>query len=92
MISMIILQAAPLAEKLARRPNPYFSRDLLFGIIPLAIVWNIIIIGIVALIFWWLTKSSSKRENKALELLKERYVKGEIAREEFLKMREDLGE
>ncbi len=36
-------------------------------------------------------KSESSHGERALEILKERYTKGEITREQYLKMKEDLG-
>jgi len=33
---------------------------------------------------------ASRRDRRALEILKERYARGEITREEYLRMREEL--
>lgn len=35
-------------------------------------------------------KKPSKRETPALEILKRRYAKGELTREEFLQMKEEM--
>lgn len=62
--------------------------------------------GIMMLVFWvaviavvvWIVKYSkskdsymnTKENNNALELLKERYVKGEISKEEFESIKKDI--
>ena len=64
--------------------------SLLLGIGSLALV----IIGVVAGIRWLIrggTPSAHGRDpDRALALLRERYAKGEISREEFQRMRQDL--
>lgn len=64
-----------------------------FGAIFMLLWWALIIAGIVALVRW-ISKESHGRarthEKSALEILKERYAKGEIGREEFEEKKKDL--
>lgn len=56
------------------------------GPLLMVIFWGLVIAGGVLLIRWLATASSSRRgelEDSALEILKKRYVKGEIGKEEF---------
>ncbi len=56
--------------------------------------WVVIILGIVVLVRW-LARSSPGREHPpetALDILKKRYVRGEIEREEFERKKRDLGD
>ena len=52
--------------------------------------WALVIVGIVLLIKW-LAAGHHGSENKALDILKERYAKGEINKEEFEAKKKDLG-
>jgi putative membrane protein len=58
-----------------------------FGMISMVLFWVLIILGIVILVRWIAASSSSggspPREKTALDILKERYARGEIDREEF---------
>jgi len=38
----------------------------------------------------WQPRSESKDSGRALEILKERYARGEISREQYLKVKEEL--
>ena len=52
--------------------------------------WALIIIGIVALVRW-LAGSAGGSSRRALDILNERYAKGEITREQFEQMKRDIG-
>ena len=56
--------------------------------------WIVIIVAVVMLVKW-LAGGSSRfdlpREKSALDILKERYARGEIGKEEFEQKKRDLG-
>lgn len=56
--------------------------------------WALVIVGIIALLRWAFGGSGAGRRalggGRALEILKERYAKGELTREQFEAMRRDL--
>ncbi len=67
-----------------------------FGGISMFIFWGLIIFVII-LAARWLTRSTGDRRDspvpesaRPLEILKERYARGEITREEYQNMRKDL--
>jgi putative membrane protein len=65
-----------------------------FGMIFMAIFWIALIIGVIFLIRWvWLStaKGRTSVEESPLEILKRRYARGEINKEEFEQKRKDLG-
>lgn len=63
-----------------------------FDFIPMIIFWILIILGILLLIQWGIKHQQGEKGGKtALEILKERYAKGEINKKEFEAMKKDLG-
>ena len=69
-----------------------------FGLIFTILFWILIVWGIIALIRWILqakigqsgVDASNRESSRAMEILKERYAKGEISRDEFESMKKDL--
>ncbi len=52
--------------------------------------WGVVIAGIVVGIRWLVHQGRGPRSDSALDILRERYARGEIDREEFLARKRDL--
>jgi len=52
--------------------------------------WGAVIAGIVVAIRWLMHQGRASRSDSALDILRERYARGEIDREEFLARKRDL--
>lgn len=69
-----------------------------FGLIVTLLFWILVILGIIALVRWFVRAAGEKNKldtingesSRAMEILKERYAKGEISRDEFESMKKDL--
>jgi putative membrane protein len=61
-----------------------------FGGIWMVLWWVVIIASIVLLVKWFSEDRSRPRDKTALEILKERYARGEINQAEFERMRSEL--
>jgi putative membrane protein len=64
-----------------------------FGMLFMLLFWVLIILGIVALTRWMMTQSSpgsGSRDKTPLEIVQERYARGEIDREEYEQKKRDL--
>jgi len=85
---------AGVGERVARnisfRGYPSGWREPVLGFIPPPLLWNIVVVGVVALIFWWLLRGSGKHAETPMDVLKKRYVSGEIDRETYQQMIEDI--
>jgi putative membrane protein len=64
-----------------------------FGMISMVLFWVLIILGIVILVKWIAAGTSGAGQapaKTALDILKERYARGEIGREEFEQKKRDI--
>lgn len=64
-----------------------------FGGIFMILFWVLVIAGVVALVRWagaGRSDGGERRRRTALDILEERYARGEIGREEFEQKRRDL--
>lgn len=69
-----------------------------FGLLFMILFWGLVILGIVALVRWLVQQSQPRRERDGrappektpLEIVRERYARGEIHREEYERMKRDL--
>ncbi len=61
-----------------------------FGPLFMVVFWVFIIWGCVSLVKYFSESTSSNGSDRALEILKERYVKGEITKEQFEAMKKDI--
>ena len=52
--------------------------------------WGLVIVGVVLGIRWLVTQGKESRSDSALEILRQRYVRGEINKEEFESKKKDL--
>jgi len=67
-----------------------------FGIVFMVVFWALILLGIAALVKWIVSggggqaSQGPRAEDSALEILKKRYARGEIDRQEFEEKKRDL--
>lgn len=53
--------------------------------------WGLIILGLVLLVGWIIRQTSQSNQGKSsMDILKERYAKGEISKEEFDEKKKDI--
>ncbi len=53
--------------------------------------WVLFIVGLIVGIRWLIGKSREQKTDSALEILRQRYARGEINKDEFESKRKDLG-
>ena len=55
------------------------------------VFWGVVIVGIVLGIRWLVSQGAPPRSDPALDILRQRYARGEIGKEEFDAKKRDLG-
>jgi putative membrane protein len=66
------------------------SFGMIFGWIIMIAFWALIIWGGIAFVQWLVNQGSQKKGDTGIDILKERYAKGEISKEEFESKKKDL--
>lgn len=76
---------------------PFFGMPYGLGWVFMILFWALIIVGIVAIVRWLAGGALRQQQNSSslphktpVDILRERYARGEIEREEFLQRLEDL--
>lgn len=67
-----------------------FGWGLGFGWIFMVIFWGLIVLGVVALVRWLATSPGDRDGKTALDILEQRYARGELERKEYEQKRKDL--
>lgn len=78
---------------------PFYGLPFGLGWAVMLLFWGLVIVGIVALIRWLVMPNAGQGQTNSTlahktpaDILRERYARGEIEREEFLRRLDDLGE
>ena len=61
-----------------------------FGMLFMALFWVALIVGVVLVVRWLMGQGGAPREDSALDILKKRYARGEINKQEFEERKRDL--
>lgn len=60
------------------------------GLLFMVLFWVLVISGVVYLVRWLMGQGVTGRPDSSLEILKKRYARGEISKQEFEEMRRDV--
>lgn len=61
-----------------------------FGFLTMLLFWVFLIVGLFLLAKWLLGQGGIGREDSALDILKKRYARGEITKEQFEEFKRDI--
>jgi putative membrane protein len=96
LLSGVIVPASAWAQE---RPYDFWGMHPMWGMwgawgigmmFVMLVFWGLIIVGLVLGLRWLLTQGRESRSDTALDILRQRYARGEIDREEFEAKKRDL--
>lgn len=73
-----------------RLTDPAWMPMMRFGFVTMVLFWVLLIAGLILLAKWLVDQGRMSREDSALDILKKRYARGEITRQEFEEMKRDI--
>jgi putative membrane protein len=89
----------PVAAWAQERPYDFWGMHPMWGMwgawgfgmmLMMLVFWGLIIVGLVLGIRWLLSQGRESRSDTAMDILRQRYARGEIDREEFEARKRDL--
>ena len=89
----------PVAACAQERPYDFWGMHPMWGMwgawglgmmFMMLVFWGLIIVGLVLGIRWLVSQGRESRSDSAMDILRQRYARGEIDREEFEARRRDL--
>ena len=95
-LSAVIVPAVALAQE---RPYDFWGIHPMWGMwgawgigmmFMMLVFWGLIIVGLVLGLRWLVTQGRESRSDTALDILRQRYARGEIDKEEFEARKRDL--
>ncbi len=70
--------------------DPSWMPMMGFGMLFMALFWVVLIVGVLVAVKWFMRQGGASREDAPLEILKKRYAKGELTKQEFEEGKRDL--
>ena len=86
----------PIVAWAQERPYDYWGMHYMWGpwgigmMLMMLVFWGLIIVALVLGIRWLVTQGREPRPDSALDTLRQRYARGEITKEQFEAMKQDL--
>ncbi len=89
---------APMTAWAQERPYEYWGMHYMWGpwgigmMLMMLVFWGLVIVALVLGVRWLLTQGREPRSDSALDILRQRYARGEIDKDQFEAMKRDLVE
>jgi putative membrane protein len=98
-LSVLGAMSMPMAVWAQERPYDFWGMHPMWGMwgawgigmmFMMLVFWGLIIVGLVLGLRWLVTQGRASRSDTALDILRQRYARGEIDKEEFESRKRDL--
>jgi len=87
---------APMTAWAQQRPYEYWGMHHMWGpwgigmMLMMLVFWGLVIVALVLGIRWLVTQGRESRSDSALDVLRQRYARGEIDKDQFEALKRDL--